>query len=131
MEGNRTYLTLKEASEKLGVHPNTLRNWEQKGLVRLARLPGDRNRRVPVSEIERLEREMARDRPKAESPDQAEARLPNTRSWRVRVEAPNTDPEAIAAGRALARQIQEELARREPKMTLEEVMRSLRGWSWL
>ena len=54
MEGKRAYLTLKEASERLGVHPNTLRNWERRGLVRLARLPGSQYRRVSESEVARL-----------------------------------------------------------------------------
>ena len=32
MEGKANYLTLKEAAEQLGVHPNTLRNWERRGV---------------------------------------------------------------------------------------------------
>ena len=54
MEGKANYLTLKEAAEQLGVHPNTLRNWERRGVIRLERLPGSRYRRVPVYEVRRL-----------------------------------------------------------------------------
>ena len=201
-----TYLTLKEASARLGVHPNTLRNWEQRGLVRLARLPGSRYRRVPVYEVQRLAREMederseetswsaeakpvetgrshqvietdrvrielpsddpmviAKGRARAEeikaklakvelqgtleeamrelrgytdwlewgeSPRATKTQPTHGASWSVRIEPPDTDPEAIAAGQALAREIQEMLAQSEPEQTLEEVMQSLRGWSW-
>ena len=55
MEDKGSYLTLKEASERLGVHPNTLRNWERRGVIRLERLPGSRYRRVPVYEVQRVE----------------------------------------------------------------------------
>ena len=54
MEGKANYLTLKEAAEQLGVHPNTLRNWERRGVIRLERLPGSRYRRVPVYEVQRV-----------------------------------------------------------------------------
>jgi len=37
MSEQRKTLTLKEASKRLGVHPNTLRNWEQQGVIRLIR----------------------------------------------------------------------------------------------
>ncbi len=194
MEGNPTYLTLKEASARLGVHPNTLRNWEQRGLVRLARLPGSRYRRVPESEVERLaskletglpdfssdrwvrsgkvlvllpppddpelralaeamaeevQAELAKVEPQGtleetmravrgypdwlewgESPRATKTQPTHGASWSVRIEPPDTDPEAIAAGQALAREVQEMLAQSEPEQTLEEVMQSLRGWSW-
>jgi len=51
VEGKANYLTLKEAAERLGVHPNTLRNWKRRGVIRLARLPGSCYRRVPVYEV--------------------------------------------------------------------------------
>ncbi len=194
MEGNPTYLTLKEASARLGVHPNTLRNWEQRGLVRLARLPGSRYRRMPESEVERLaskletglpdfssdrwvhsgkvlillpppddpelralaeamaeeiKARLAKVEPQGtleetmrelrgypdwlewgESPRATKTQSTHGTSWSVRIEPPDTDPEAIAAGQALAREVQEMLAQSEPEQTLEEVMQSLRGWSW-
>ena len=58
MEGKANYLTLKEAAEQLGVHPNTLRNWERRGVIRLERLPGSRYRRVPVYEVQRVSYEL-------------------------------------------------------------------------
>jgi excisionase family DNA binding protein len=52
------HLTLKRAAQELGVHEQTLRAWEKRGLIRMVRLPGSRYRRVPVEEVERLKREM-------------------------------------------------------------------------
>ncbi len=54
------FLTLKEAAERLGVHPATLRRWADQGDVQVRLTPGG-HRRFPLSEIERL------GRPKAES----------------------------------------------------------------
>ncbi|PTQ53527.1 MAG: hypothetical protein HSCHL_2022 [Hydrogenibacillus schlegelii] len=46
-------LSLREAAKKLGVHPNRLREWEKKGLIRPIRLPSG-HRRYPVEEIDRI-----------------------------------------------------------------------------
>jgi len=54
----QVHLTLKRAAQELGVHEQTLRSWEKRGLIRMIRLPGSRYRRVPVEEVERLKREM-------------------------------------------------------------------------
>lgn len=35
---NRKFLKIGEASRYLGVHPNTLRNWERKGIITPLRL---------------------------------------------------------------------------------------------
>ena len=110
-----TALTLKEASERLGVHPNTLRNWERQGVVRLIRLPGSRYRRVPVSEVQRLAAQM---------------HSQQAGTGKVRLEPPADDPAMIAAGQALARTIQAELAVLDQTQTLEEAMQALRGCSW-
>ena len=107
-----TALTLKEASKRLGVHPNTLRNWERRGVVRLIRLPGSRYRRVPVSEVQRLAAQM------------------HGQQASVRLETPSDDPAMIAEGQALARTIQSELATLNQTQTLEETMQALRGRSW-
>jgi excisionase family DNA binding protein len=37
----KKYITTKEACEKLGVHPNTLRRWEKDGKVKAIRTPGN------------------------------------------------------------------------------------------
>ena len=34
------YISTKEACDKLGVHPNTLRSWDRKGLIKTMRTPG-------------------------------------------------------------------------------------------
>jgi hypothetical protein len=135
MEGNPTYLTLKEASARLGVHPNTLRNWEQRGLVRLARLPGSRYRRVPVYEVQRLEQEMegeglAKTAPSGATRAVEAIKAPSTHDtfWSVRIEPPDTDPAAVAEARALAESIQAKLAETEPGMTLDEMIWTLRGY---
>lgn len=46
-------MTLKEACERLGVHPNTLRKWDRQEKIRVVRTVGGR-RRIPESEVERL-----------------------------------------------------------------------------
>ena len=50
-------LTISEAARRLGVHPNTLRTWADKGLVRHVKLPSG-YRRFSVQEVERLRQEM-------------------------------------------------------------------------
>lgn len=47
------FLSLGEACERLGIHPNTLRKWDREGKVRVVRTVGGK-RRVPESEVERL-----------------------------------------------------------------------------
>jgi excisionase family DNA binding protein len=115
MDRYPTVLTLKEAAERLRVHQNTLRNWEQRGLIRLVRLPGSRYRRVTLEEVERVAREM-------------NLSLPTTAG--VRLEPPPADATAVAEGQALVAEIKAHLATIEPKESLEDVMRSLRGASW-
>ncbi len=150
MEGKGNYLTLKEAAKHFGVHPNTLRNWDRRGVIRLEQLPGSRYRRVSESEVERLTSTMetglpdfSSDRwvrsgrslillpPPEEGPPAHDVQPTHSTSWSVRIEPPDPDPEAIAAGQALEREIHALLAQSEPEQTLEEVMQSLRGWSWL
>jgi len=127
MEGNRPYVTLKEASEQLGVHPNTLRNWERRGIIRLTRLPGSRYRRVAVSEVTRLASKM-----ESERAEEARLHPADAGSWEVRIEHPNTDPETVAVGQVLRDEMIAKLAKVEPEETLEETMRVLRGYpDWL
>ena len=38
-------LTIRQASELLNVHPNTLRNWERTGLIKTVRIGARRDRR--------------------------------------------------------------------------------------
>lgn len=46
-------MTLKAASQALGVHPVTLRRWSESGKIRAVRTPGG-HRRFPVEEVERV-----------------------------------------------------------------------------
>jgi excisionase family DNA binding protein len=108
-------LTVRAAARRLGVHPNTLRNWEQRGVIHLTRLPGSHYRRVPIEEVQRLAQEME-GKPREQGG--------------VWLQLPPTDPLVIAEGRALAHEIQEQLAQLEDAGTLEDTMRTLRGHSW-
>ena len=45
--------TVKQASEILGVHPETIQKWDREGKIRVVRTPGGR-RRIPESEIKRI-----------------------------------------------------------------------------
>ncbi len=60
MESPEKLLTISEAARRLGVHPNTLRTWADKGLVKTVRLPSG-YRRFAVAEIERMRAEMGMD----------------------------------------------------------------------
>jgi excisionase family DNA binding protein len=52
-------LGVREAARRLGVHENTLRRWEQSGLIRAVKLPTG-VRRFREEDIESLYREMHR-----------------------------------------------------------------------
>lgn len=51
-------LNVRETAARLGVHENTVRNWEDKGLIRAVRLPGSGYRRFDAAEVERMREEM-------------------------------------------------------------------------
>jgi len=46
-------LSISQAAKKLGVHPNRLRAWEKRGLIKPIRLPSGQ-RRYPIEEINRI-----------------------------------------------------------------------------
>lgn len=48
---------IERAAALLGVHPDTIRRWEQQGKIRVVRTPGGK-RRIPESEIRRLRGEV-------------------------------------------------------------------------
>ena len=50
-------LTISEAARELGVHPNTLRGWVDRGLVPAVRLPSG-HRRFEPEQIERIKQDM-------------------------------------------------------------------------
>jgi excisionase family DNA binding protein len=61
----RRLLSIGEASERLGIHINTLRRWADRGMVRTVRLPSG-YRRFEEEEIERMRWEMRQRRSEAE-----------------------------------------------------------------
>jgi excisionase family DNA binding protein len=66
------FLNVRQAAQEMGVHENTIRNWEQRGLLHGIRLPGSGFRRFPREEVERMRREMlASYAPATELPDEA------------------------------------------------------------
>jgi excisionase family DNA binding protein len=54
----KEFLNVRETAEQLGVHENTVRNWESSGVLRGIRLPGSGFRRFPRDEVERMRSEM-------------------------------------------------------------------------
>lgn len=52
------FMNVRETAERLGVHENTVRNWEARGILRGIKLPGSGFRRFPRGEVERMRREM-------------------------------------------------------------------------
>lgn len=50
-------LTVTQAAEIIGVHPNTLRAWSDKGMVPVTRLPSG-YRRYSLEQVEQIQREM-------------------------------------------------------------------------
>ena len=53
-----TLINVREAAARLGVHENTVRNWEAKGILRAIHLPVSHYRRFELGEIDRMAREM-------------------------------------------------------------------------
>ena len=109
------YFTLKRAAQVLGVHEQTLRAWERKGLIQLAHLPQSGYRRVPVAEVERLQTVM----------------LANREPPSVRLQPPRTDAAALAHADELATLVRSELAGTETSMPFDEFMQQQRGRTWL
>lgn len=52
------HLTVRETARRLGVHENTVRNWEERGVLRAIRLPVSGFRRFNVDDVERMRAEM-------------------------------------------------------------------------
>jgi excisionase family DNA binding protein len=53
-----TLLSVRETARRLGVHENTVRNWQERGLIRALRLPGSGYRRFSAEDVERMRQEM-------------------------------------------------------------------------
>jgi excisionase family DNA binding protein len=70
------FLNVRQAARELGVHENTIRSWEQRGLLHGIRLPGSGFRRFPREEVERMRREMFESyAPPVEMPDEARTKV--------------------------------------------------------
>jgi excisionase family DNA binding protein len=54
----KEFLNVRETAQRLGVHENTVRNWQARGVLRGIKLPGSGFRRFPREEIERMRSEM-------------------------------------------------------------------------
>lgn len=54
----KEFLNVRDTARALGVHENTVRNWEERGLLRAVRLPGSGFRRFAAADVERLRDEM-------------------------------------------------------------------------
>jgi excisionase family DNA binding protein len=54
----KEFLNVRETAQQLGVHENTVRNWNARGVLQGIKLPGSGFRRFPRDEVERMRREM-------------------------------------------------------------------------
>jgi len=54
MNKKKNLLKLSEAAELLNVHPNTLRKWDKKGILRAVRFGERGDRRYKKDDIEKL-----------------------------------------------------------------------------
>jgi hypothetical protein len=58
MPRTKELLNVRDTARMLGVHENTVRNWEERGILRAVHLPGSGYRRFAAADIERLRAEM-------------------------------------------------------------------------
>lgn len=54
-------ISVRRTAECLGVHENTIRNWEARGILRAIRLPGSGFRRFPEEQVYALAEKMRAD----------------------------------------------------------------------
>jgi hypothetical protein len=58
MPTTKELLNVRDTARILGVHENTIRNWEERGILRALHLPGSGYRRFAAQDVERLRTEM-------------------------------------------------------------------------
>jgi hypothetical protein len=58
MPTTKELLNVRDTARILGVHENTIRNWEERGIIRALHLPGSGYRRFVAQDVERLRTEM-------------------------------------------------------------------------
>ena len=51
-------MNVRQTADVLGVHENTIRNWEERGILPAVRLPGSGFRRFDPSAVEQMRKEM-------------------------------------------------------------------------
>lgn len=51
-------MTVRATAEALGVHENTIRRWEERGILRALHLPGSGFRRFPEEEVLAVAKQM-------------------------------------------------------------------------
>jgi len=79
------FMTVRGAAAVLGVHENTVRHWEQRGLLRAVRLPGSGFRRFTPEDVQALAASMrSHFGEHASLPDIVESG-PVARAWRGEV----------------------------------------------
>ncbi len=54
----RILIGAREAAARLGVHENTIRNWEARGVIRSVRMPVSGHRRYDANEVARFAEEL-------------------------------------------------------------------------
>jgi predicted site-specific integrase-resolvase len=57
MPTTKELLNVRDTARALGVHENTVRNWEERGILRAVHLPGSGYRRFAAQDVERLRAE--------------------------------------------------------------------------
>lgn len=58
MSTTEEFLNVRESAKQLGVHENTVRNLEKRGVLKAVRLPGSGFRRFLKEDIDRMRQEM-------------------------------------------------------------------------
>jgi excisionase family DNA binding protein len=68
-------VSVRAAAKALGVHENTIRNWESSGVLHAVRLPSSRFRRFERDEVDRIKQSMHRSESTSAKPDGRLARV--------------------------------------------------------
>jgi excisionase family DNA binding protein len=79
MAAEPVFLGVRETAKRLGVHENTVRNWERRGVLSAVRLPGSGFRRFPSDQVERMWKEMISQLAAADTGPVIQPRQPLTR----------------------------------------------------
>ena len=113
---SKEWLSLEEASKRLGVHPTTLRRWADEGAIDLFVTPGG-HRRFQAAALERFAHEHFRSRP----PISLEPQLEEHAIAHTREEIPKQG--WVAAYADSERETQRHLGRRLMSLTLQYIAR--------